>query len=58
MEKRETQVPRSYYDQEEPEWPEETKNYRLGTAIIYKQGARKKKPKGYGYKFVETQSKK
>ena len=46
---------RAYYDISEPEYFDETKDYRGGTLVIYSSKKRQKiiKPK-YGFKFVQT----
>ena len=46
---------RAYIDCDEPEYLDETKDYRQGTLTIYSSKKRQKlsAPK-YGYKFVQT----
>lgn len=46
---------RAYFDFDEPEYFDETKDYRQGALVIFSSKKRQKisKPK-YGFKFVQT----
>ena len=57
MERRTVEMHRSY-DAEEPEWTEETKDYRQGSIVIYKEVKRRMIKPAYGYKFIQTDEKK